>query len=477
MPKGEKMKTKLIQTLKLLQRIILGILPSFVRSQLSSNTSKIQRIHSTSYFDGLRGVASFIVFLGHYTEENVGWYSEPYGLYEDGASSSLLQLSIIRVIYSGRPMVHIFYIISGFVLSYKPLKQINSQHFSALANTLSSSIFRRGIRLFLPSFATLLIMAFSVGLGLSDHRYVSVSGGIISQLYNALYRCWELLGASWAINSFNNFFPEYNPALWSIPVEFSQSLILYGIILGLSRCKFKLRFMMACLILLYCFKSGHIYTSEFLGGSLIADLILIQDCSSISSHSSLSTLPVFKFQTKDISISRCELKVKQILLQVFWTINLLCGLYIASWTNKHSEDVWFFSFLIRNTPEPYDISNAQNVWLCFAAFQIVSSSTQLCWLKNIFLMSIPQYLGDISFSLYLTHNLCLTILEPRFAPILDHLIGKTTCWQRQIFWAAGLTFYLPIIIIVSDIFWRLIDNPSISFAHWIESKCVVEKKL
>jgi hypothetical protein len=35
-------------------------------------------------------------------------------------------------------MVHIFFIISGYVLSYKPLEQIHSQQFSALGTTLSS---------------------------------------------------------------------------------------------------------------------------------------------------------------------------------------------------------------------------------------------------------------------------------------------------------------------------------------------------
>src|SRR4051794_5364094 len=61
----------------LLQKLALGLVPSFV--QQKSVSSKSQRLHTTSYLDGLRGVASFIVFLGHFTEENIGWWTEPYG--------------------------------------------------------------------------------------------------------------------------------------------------------------------------------------------------------------------------------------------------------------------------------------------------------------------------------------------------------------------------------------------------------------
>jgi hypothetical protein len=69
---------------RLIQKLALGLVPSFVQQQLRLTSIKPQRIHPTSYLDGLRGVASFIVFMGHYTEENVGWFTEPFGLYEDG---------------------------------------------------------------------------------------------------------------------------------------------------------------------------------------------------------------------------------------------------------------------------------------------------------------------------------------------------------------------------------------------------------
>ncbi|RKF62483.1 putative hard surface induced protein [Erysiphe neolycopersici] len=458
------------------QRIFQWVLPSFLQSQLSSTSPKPLKLHETSYLDGLRGIASFIVFMGHYTEENIGWFSEPYGLFEDGAASSPFQLPFIRVLYSSRPMVHIFFVISGLVLAFKPLTYIHSQQFLAFENCLSSSVFRRAIRLFLPSFIALILSGLAVGSGISDRRYTNFDGSFLYHFRNVFHVCWKLMGASWAIDVLDNGHPEYNPALWSIPVEFSQSLLLYITILGLSRCTTKVRIGLHSIILWYCFRSGHLFTVEFLAGSLIAELILAQGRSSnkLSDGPVLATFSGAQAEDQSMSKSR-RCNIKQNMIHIFWIMNIVCGLFISSWTNEHFAEVWGISFLSRNTPEPYDIRNSAKVWFCLGAIQIVIACTQISWLKNILNMSIPQYLGNISFPLYLTHNLCLTTLEPRIIPILDKVIGKTSFWGRHLFWIAGLLIYFPVIIIISDLFWRMVDIPSVKFAHWLESKSTVKK--
>ncbi|KAF8857710.1 hypothetical protein BDZ45DRAFT_427548 [Acephala macrosclerotiorum] len=456
---------------RMLQRMAFSLLPSFVQKKIRPGLAKSSRLHPTSYLDGLRGVASFIVFMGHYTEENLGWWTEPYGLYEDGAPSSPFQLPFLRVIYSARPMVHIFLIISGFVLSYKPLKQIHAHQYSALANTLSSSIFRRALRLFLPSFVTLFIMAVALNYGISDDRYADRYFDLPSQLGHAWATCVRLIGASWAIDDLSYPQPVYNPALWTIPVEFSQSLLLFAVILGLSRCIANIRLLLVAGISAFCFYSGQLYAVEFLGGMFIAELTLIQD-GSLTSPVSSPTLPKYNADEKMKEVD-CGSTLKQKLVQVFWAANVVSGLFVASWTNNHIEEVWGLSFLNAHTPEPYE---GQRVWFCFGAFQIVAACTQLRCLQSIFNTSVAQYLGNISYALYLTHNLCLTTLEPRFLPIFDVFFSKATFWGRHFAWLAGLVVYLPIIIIVADLFWRAVDIPTVKFAKWFESKCVVEKK-
>ena len=457
---------------RLLQRLAFSLVPSFIQRRLRPNHAKPQRIHPTSYLDGLRGVASFVVFMGHYTEENLGWYTEPYGLYEDGAISSPLQLPLIRVLYSARPMVHIFFIISGYVLSYKPIQQIHSQQVSALATTLSSSVFRRALRLFLPSIITLFIMALAVHYGISDNRYADPFFSISSQITNWWETCWKLLGASWAIDDLGYPQPLYNPALWTIPVEFAQSLLLFTTILGLSRCHINIRLFILTGIIVFCFYSGNIYTVEFLGGMFIAEVTLLQDSSLYTPTSSPTILPRYLIEEKPKK-PECGSAVKSNLIQAFWIANLISGLFIASWTNDHVDEVWGLRFLDAHTPEPYE---GQRVWFCFGAFQIVAACTQLRCLQSIFTTDIAQYLGNISYALYLTHNLCLTILEPRFNPVLNEYFRMDTFCGRQFSWIAGLVIYVPVIICVADIFWRAVDTPTVKLARWLEMKCVVPKK-
>ena len=365
--------------------------------------------------------------------------------------------------------VHIFFIISGYVLSYKPLKQIHNQQFSALATTLSSSVFRRGLRLFLPSFTTLFLMALALFCGFSDERYAERYFALSSQMRRVWEACWQLVGASWAIDDLSTPKMPYNPALWTIPVEFSQSLLLFAVILGLSRCVVNIRLVLLVFITAFCFYSGQLYAVEFVGGMLIAEATLLQDRSLFTPECSPIILP--KFAEQKPKESTCG-STRESLVQGLWIANVISGLFIASWTNNHVEEVWGLRFLDTHTPRPY---TGQRVWFCFGAFQIVTACTQLRQLQNIFTTELAQYLGNISYALYLTHNLCLTILEPAVVPVLDQIFGKATFSGRHLTWLAGLLIYTPFVIFVADLFWRLVDIPTVKFARWLETKCLVEK--
>lgn len=468
---------------RLLQKLAYGCIPSFLqRRTMRPNSPKTQKLHPTSYLDGLRGVASFIVFMGHYTEENIGWWTEPYGLYEDGAPSSPIQLPFIRVLYSARPMVHIFFIISGFVLTYKPLKQIHSQQYSALASTLSSSVFRRAVRLFLPSFMALFIMSLAVYYGFSEARYGFPLWSLTAQIGSWYETCWQLLQSSWGWDDPHAPLPRYNPALWTIPVEFAQSMLLFIVVLGLSHARINMRLVILSYIISLCFWSGQLHAVEFLGGMFIAEVTLLQSYNSTPSNSpeSSSILPTAEFSdkrsespiTSAFDTSAPTASDKTIFMKIFWILNVICGLYISSWTNEHVDEIPFLSTLDAHTPEPY---SGQRVWFCLAAFQIVLACTQLTTLQYLFNLPLPQYLGNISYALYLTHNLCLTILEPRFGPLLEDTIGKDSFIGRHGVWVAGLLVYGPIILWTADVFWRGVDVPSTKFARWLESKCLMDK--
>src|SRR4051794_14591073 len=107
----------------LLKTLLRLLLPSFIADVVFPEHKPTWRLHPTSYLDGLRGIASVIVFFCHFTEEIYPPLTPTYGLNPD-QPSAWIQLPFARLIFSGRPMVHIFFVISGFVLSYKPIKAI-----------------------------------------------------------------------------------------------------------------------------------------------------------------------------------------------------------------------------------------------------------------------------------------------------------------------------------------------------------------
>jgi peptidoglycan/LPS O-acetylase OafA/YrhL len=109
---------------------------------------------------GVRGVAAFIVFIYHFLSD---WFPAlRYGYGSSPEYYNVLQLPIIRIFYQGRGMVTTFFIISGYVLSYKALRQIRSGQYSALLDSLASSTFRRWMRLFIPTtFTTFIALLFA----------------------------------------------------------------------------------------------------------------------------------------------------------------------------------------------------------------------------------------------------------------------------------------------------------------------------
>ena len=65
-------------------------------------------------------------------------------------------------------MVSIFYVVSGYALSYKPVKLMRNKSWKDLLHTLSSATFRRAIRLYLPCFVSTLMIVLLVRLGAYD---------------------------------------------------------------------------------------------------------------------------------------------------------------------------------------------------------------------------------------------------------------------------------------------------------------------
>lgn len=150
---------------KLLTRLLWLFVPSFLQGQHHCKWARTEKLHPTAYLDGMRGLGALAVFFCHYSYQCF-FIAESYG-YGD-KNWSWLKLPILRLFYQGQPAVCIFFVISGYVLSYRPLKLMRSRKPVEIFEALSSLVFRRAFRLFLPAVVSSFIVLCLVRLGAYD---------------------------------------------------------------------------------------------------------------------------------------------------------------------------------------------------------------------------------------------------------------------------------------------------------------------
>lgn len=165
---------------------------------------------------------------------NRGWGSSPSDVY-------FVQLPIIRLFYSGPAMVAIFFVVSGFSLSYKALSLIRKERFEDVLDSLSSSVLRRGLRLVLPPATVTFFSMLSTYWGFygtgPGSREPPQSPFLWEHLKSWYYSVIGLSDPFRPNNYPGGYNPVYDTNLWTIPVEFHGSMVIFTTLLGVSRVK------------------------------------------------------------------------------------------------------------------------------------------------------------------------------------------------------------------------------------------------
>jgi peptidoglycan/LPS O-acetylase OafA/YrhL len=412
------------------------LLPSYLRK--SSENGKQRKIRPTSYLDGIRGVASFFVFIHHYAldyfpELHEGYLSQP-------TNDWIFQLPFIRIIYSGRFMVGLFFVLSGYVLSYKPLQLIREGNTSALLDNLASSVFRRAMRLFLP----VILSTYVVMLMVHNGWYGSLFPGIkVPKIMPLGKQTINWLGE---LNLIMNPYSWANQ-LWTLPTEFRGSMLIFICLLGLSKAKPWIRM---SLISSFAFFSFFIASqwdmALFFCGIVIAEMRHIQN-----SSTSLST--------NDYTTSRLRNSV----VQGFWVIAFLFSWFLACWPDYSSHHSPGYIWLSSMTPDAFPGGHGRTrFWTSIAAIVMLLACENNDLLQQPFITPIAQYLGDISFALYIVHiPVCYSIGRVVTVAGME-MIGRPFAG-----FMLATAFILPFLLWLADVYWRLIDAKSVEFAKWV----------
>ncbi|GAW23812.1 hypothetical protein ANO14919_133890 [Xylariales sp. No.14919] len=477
------------------------VLPSFLQSKVSQNEGDEKpqgsaRHRSTSSLDGLRGYAAFAVMNYHilYAYQSFVFYG--YGLSardaayceREGDSGNhhdrwLHQLPVIRLVYNGTWAISAFFVISGFALSYKSLK-VGRDNTSGLANaaaTTTSSLLRRPFRLLLPpllaSFATALLVSFGafehgrrissdpdwVSIIKEEHRARLPSLG--AQIADWAGQAWKMFNVFWWGDLRNH----YDEHLWTIPTELRCSLAIFLVTPLYTRMRRLPRRVVMATLILYVYALDRWDVSLFYAGLLIADTSLDRQFSVIDEGDARNEV-ILGSPRQDAGKYGLLWTRYRKLWAVGKVILLYLSLHLLSAPDFCIQDTPGYSvfghLIPASDPAPFRFwPDIGGVILVALIIHTSPSNVLIRWFLN---SEIPQYLGRISYSLYILHGPMIHVVGYAIFPFFWTLTGREETWRYILGFLAAYTVFVGIIVWVADVFCRAVDEPCVRLARKIE---------
>lgn len=434
---------------KVLARGAPHLIPSFLRRP-SHSPSAAKPLHVTSYLDGLRGIAALCVVGHHATLIFLPHLKMAYGFM--GGNRAFVQLPLVRLVTSGEAAVGIFFVISGYALSYKPIRLIHEGRTAGLGETLASSVFRRWFRLYLPICVSTFFAALMTYAGM--FKPVNFDEGPVQRpsLTEQLLHWFSELRAM--TDPFGlTVGPTYDPNLWTLPREFRASMIIFLVLLCVAQLRKAFR--LVVLLGLTCFRlyCGDSNMFLFLGGVVLADMHFLR-----ARHSDVVDLGM-QGQQQPRPTSR--------LWKLFLFLNFMSALWLVGIPQMVAGEAPGYDTIKSWTPAGFP----NEFWMHLGAFWLVLTLDNAPFLQRPFNCAFSRYCGKISFALYIVHGPMLKTFARLIRIAFDAIIGNETSAQQTFSLVCTAIVFLPLLIWVTDLFCRLVDEKSVALTRRFEKFC------
>ncbi|KAK1754541.1 acyltransferase 3 [Echria macrotheca] len=377
-------------------------------------------------------------------------------------------------------MVCLFFVVSGYALSTKPLRLLHTHthHATSFAPTLSSLVFRRSIRLFLPpAISTLLIVAL-LRAGLYEHtRPFATSSHFLRNVHETHYHRLPSLAdqlADWARTQWDFIHVwDWKPYggsngmdvhLWTIPVEFRCSMLLFLSLLGTASLRPTVRLLVVVFLATFCYFHGRWDMLLFYAGMFLAEV----------DNMLLLLLPVVVVPFPRAASSSFAGADDDDDADKKWIPISLVGLYLMSQPDQGSDATPGWVRLSELIPEWWPGDDRHRYFQCFGAVVFVGAVGRSPAWRRILNSGAVQYLGRISYAMYLMHGPVMHTLGYAVQWAVWTVVG-TDGLAYNLGFAVSALIIIPLVVCISDIFWRAVDAPTVRFAKWVESKCVVHE--
>lgn len=459
------------------KRIIVALTPSFITTHTSTTPSK----SGIAALDGLRGLACLFVFNEHYvicyqSRETQTW---------------IMRVPFIRLLWYGKAAVFLFFVISGYVLSYKPLKLIRSKSYLEFQKSISSSFLRRGMRLYLPC----LIVSFIV-CGLTYLGFFDESARIYDEYRNFVFLKepppprLDLYGQIWGYFGNMDFifsatipfdrdtdvhsYFMYDDHQWTIPKEFRSSLAVFAVLVTTSRMRSLPRMAIIIALAWYAIYTYRLYTSLFFAGMICAELDQIRQ----AYYSGLDKLLPDFHSEKYKRGWRAILHPPDVVPKIFWTALFTLGVFMISSPQEIQQTPNYLPTLFAS----WGFQDIDNSILIIGAIFTVWSVATCPSLAPLFNNPFVCYLGKISYALYLVHGTVIKSIgyrvlpwtlrtatwTPSDVPLNLEWWQQVSSHQKVVAHLLGWCFVGTTCFWLSDLFWRFVDIPSVTFARTVE---------
>lgn len=362
--------------------------------------------------EAIRGVACLFVVFSHLS---LTFFPSLHNFFNYPTTTEYYELwmhnSPFAFWYSGTAAVYIFFVLSGYVLTFTivnsrdPIKKIKQMSI------------KRYPRLMLPALVSCILLWAAYRFIDAPTDHVTDWGSSIGDVPDSTF-IYALYDGS--IKSFFLGYSDYNWVLWTMRIELLGSFGLF-FLLYLREKKAILAWLIPILTILLCLDLDYLGYAAFLIGSL------------------------FYFHKKSLSN-----------LTAFFC--LMLGLYFAGVHNTSHAYQWFYDLLHDQT---YEILNFLSGPL------IVMSIMWNSKLADAFTNRLTIYLGKLSFAAYLNHILILFAVG---LPLFQFLLELH--WSYA--WSAVVTCLSVVVLTIafSEVFYQLVDKNTIKLSAKISDKFI-----
>jgi hypothetical protein len=274
----------------------------------------------------------------------------------------------------------------------------------------------------------------------------------------------------------------YDPNLWTLPMEFSSSMVVFMFLSAFTRVRNRVRMAFALAVIVY-FQYYFMYWAlfPFLCGMLLCDLHLeLEEIRSRSTHgtdpSEAPALPTWARVQRSIS-SKFIAKTQRLLTgfsgRLIGSLAFFAALWLLSTPEAQlgAQDSWGYMTLMSWIPGRF---HDQVLMPCGAVFLVLVVDL-FPFLQGLFTNPFSQYLGRISYCLYLVHGPLLWSLALRLTHYMLKITGSGT--PEQYIWAVAMAAALwgVVLIYFSDILTWLVDDNCVRFGRWAYEKLLKDE--